>query len=287
MNSGSLTAILRQTFSRWNDHEAQRLGAALAFYTLLSLAPLVVFLLVIMSLVFNTQSVEQRIVHSAQAVLGHIGANTVRNLIASTRRPAQGIIATAIAVSTLAFGASAVFGELRDALNKMWDVRPRTQGVRGIFAQKVFSFVLVLAAGFLLLVSMLATAIVSIVGHFFNHIIPVPTFVLQIANFVVSFAVLALVFALIFRYVPDLVLPWSVLWTGAAVSALFFVIGKTLLGLYLSWAGVGSAYGAAGSLVAVAFWVYYSAQIFLFGAEFTYVCGRKHCVTPAPVAERR
>src|SRR5262249_37817010 len=140
--------------------------------------------------------------------------------------------------------------------------------------QRAFAFVLVVASGVLLFVSMLASTALSVVGKYFSSIVPVPLPILDLANFLISFGVLTLVFALIYGYVPDCRLPWRDLWIGAAVSALFFVIGKALLGVYLAHAAVGSAYGAAGSLVAIAFWVYYSAQIFLLGAEFTYVWWR-------------
>jgi len=273
LSTSPILAILKETVSRWNYHEAPRLGAAIAFYALLALAPLVVFLVVIVSGIFGTPAAERRVVQDAYILMGNLGANTVQDLLASTRKPAQGAIASALATLTLLVGASAVFSELRDCLNSIWGVRPRTGGLRAVCVHKMFSFMLVLAAGLLLLISMLATTVVSLFGHFLGDLITVPTFLLESVNFVLSLGMFTAVFALIFRFVPDLVLPWRLVWRGAAVSALLFALGKTVLGLYLSWASVGSAYGAAGSLVAIAVWVYYSAQIFLLGAEFTYVCG--------------
>jgi membrane protein len=266
-----VAGILRKAVSRWSDHDAPRLGAAIAYYAILSLAPLAIFLLAMVTIIFGSKGAEREIVQDAGVLVGRIGMNVVRDLLASARRPAQGLIATGLATLTLIVGASAVFSELRDALNTMWGVRSGTVSFRSMFVYKLFSIVLVLAAGVVLLVSMLATAGVSLLAHLLVGVIPVPSVFLESVNFVLSFSVLTAMFGLIFRFVPDLVLPWKVVGAGAAVSALLFVIGKTVIGLYLSWASVGSAYGAAGSLVAIAVWVYYSAQIFLFGAEFTYV----------------
>jgi membrane protein len=267
MGTGTLVG---QTFSRWNDHEGQRLGAALAFYSVLSAAPLVIFLLLAVSNFYGQQAVEQKIIYYAQTTAGEKAAQLAQTFLRSAK-PTHGILAGVIGIITLLFGASAAFSELRDALNKIWDARPRKNGIIGIVTQRAFAFLLVIASGALLFASMILTTVVTVIGRVFSDLIPVPPIVLDIANFVISMAALTVVFALIYRYVPDLKLPWRVLWTGAAVSALLFVIGKGLLGIYLAKAGIGSAYGAAGSVIAIAFWIYYSAQIFLLGAEFTYV----------------
>jgi membrane protein len=268
MSAGTLVS---QTFSRWNDHEGQRLGAALSYYTLLSAAPLLVFILLLVSYFYGHQQVYDKIVYYARTVAGDTAAQFADTLLSATRKPAHGLLAGVIAIVTLLFGASGAFSELRDDLNKMWDARPRRTGVWGMVMQRVFSFLLVIAAGALLFASMILTTVISVIQKTFSSIVPVPPMVLEIANFIISMAALTVVFVLIYRFVPDLVLPWRVLWTGAAVSALLFVIGKALLGFYLAKAGVGSAYGAAGSVIAIAAWIYYSAQIFLLGAEFTYV----------------
>jgi membrane protein len=280
-----LTGILGKAVSRWSDHDAPRLGAAIAYYAILSLAPLAIFLLAVVSIIFGSKGAIRELVQDAGVLMGNVGANVVRDLLVSARKPAQGLIATGLATLTLMVGASAVFGELRDALNTMWGMKSGTVSFRSMFVYKLFSFALVLAAGLVLLVSMLATAAVSLLAHLLTGVIPVPSVFLESMNFVLSLSVLTAVFALIFRFVPDLVLPWKVVGAGAAVSALLFVIGKTVVGLYLSWASVGSAYGAAGSLVAIAVWIFYSAQIFLFGAEFTYVWAEVYF--PSDLAEAR
>jgi membrane protein len=268
--------LVGQTFSRWNSHEGQRLGAALAFYTLLSGAPFAVFLLLLLSKFMNQQTVEDKMMSAAQQIFGDRGSLLVQSILDSAHHAHHGNIALIIALVTLLFGASGVFMELRDDLNKMWDARERTKGIWGIIVQRAFAFLLVLAAGVIALVSMLASTAVAFVAKEFSHAIPIPPWALEIANVVVSFSLLTLVFLLIYRYVPDLRLPWKPLWTGAAVSAILFVIGKGLLALYFSKAAVGSAYGAAGSVVVISLWIFYSAQIFLLGAEFTYLWGKQH-----------
>jgi membrane protein len=267
----SAAGLVSKTFSRWSDHEGQRLGAALAFYSILSAAPLLIFLLLLASMFYGQQTVADKIVEVAQSVMGQTGANVARNILEHAHQTRHGTLAGILGLITLLFGASGAFNELHDDLNKMWDAHPPKKGVMGMIAQRAFSFVLVIGAGVLLFASIVATTTLQVITKFFSSAVPVPPLLLDAANFVVSFGVLTVVFVLIYRFVPDCVLPWKVLWTGAAVSALLFVIGKIILGAYLSKAGVGSAYGAAGSLIAIAFWIYYSAQIFFLGAEFTYV----------------
>ncbi len=263
--------LVTKTFSRWSDHEGQRLGAALAFYTLLSAAPLLVFVLLALSGFYGTEAVEQTIATAVRTMIGPTAAEVVRSFLDSARRPSHSTLAGFIAVGTLIFGASAAFAELREDLNKMWDARPRNKGLFGLVVQRAFAFFLVLASGVLLFAVMLVSTAVTFITRHFKDLVPVSPVLLTVANSFLSFALLTLIFVLIYRFVPDRVLPWRVLWTGAPVSALLLVIGKTLLGWYLAKAGVGSAYGIAGSLIAIAFWLYYSAQIFLLGAEFTYV----------------
>lgn len=256
------------------------MGAALAFYTLLSSAPLLVFIVIAVSVFFGRGEVENRVVQCAERAVSSTAASLVHSFLESAQRPHHGTLAATIAVITLLFGASGAFTELRDDLNKMWDACPRRRGIPGIILQRVFAFLLVMAAGVLVFALMTVSTALALVTRNWSQSFPIPPPVLEIANLVVSFVLLTIVFFLIYRFVPDLVLPWKVLWTGAAVSAILAVIGKALLGWYLGRAGVGSAYGAAGSLIAIAFWFYYSAQIFLLGAEFTYVCSGRSLRPP-------
>jgi len=177
---------------------------------------------------------------------------------------------------TILVGASGVFSELRSAIDTMWDIQPQYgAGWRGMLKQRLLSVGIVLAIGFLLVVSLIASAGLAAVGKYFTSVLPVPPLVLELVNALISFGGIALLFALVLRYVPDVRVEWRHLWVGATISALFFTIGKSLIGLYLGRAAVGSLYGAGGSVVVVTVWTYYSAQIFLFGAEFTWVYSRR------------
>jgi len=271
MNYKTIWTILRQTFGAWNDHEAPRLGAALAFYTTLSLAPLVVLLTAIVGLIAGHSTAESQLLTQVQETVGPQGANLVKEMIKATQKPASGAIASVIGVMTLLFGASGVFGELRAALNKMWDIKPRSGGVWETIKQRIFSVGMVLAVGFLLLVSLVMSTALSALGKFFGGILPLPEWVLSAIDLLVSWGGTTVLFAFIFKYVPEAKISWRYVWPGAAFTALLFSIGKFLIGLYLGKAAVGSAYGAAGSLVVVIVWVYYSSMIFMFGAEFTHM----------------
>jgi membrane protein len=281
MNYKTIWSMLIQTFSAWNEHEAPRLGAALAFYTILSLAPLVILVVGIAALIFGHFTAQNQLLGQVDSMVGHQGAEAVKGMIEHAQKPASGIFASIIGVITLLFGASGVFGELRSALNEMWGVEPASEG--GLWEtvkQRFLSFGMVLAVGFLLLVSLVISAVLAALGTFLGGFLAIPVFALSSINFVVSLAAIAVLFALIFRYVPETKIAWKGIWIGATVTALLFTLGEFLIGLYFGKAAVGSAYGAAGSLVVVVVWVYYSAMIFLFGAEFTHVLevatGRMH-----------
>jgi membrane protein len=262
---------LKQTFWAWNSHEAPRLGAALSFYTMLSLAPLLILVVAVDSLLFGHSAARNEIIGQVQGIMGAEGAKAVEAVIARGQRPA-GVFASVIGVATLLVGASGAFSELQSALNKIWDVHPKKgSSVASLIKSRLFSFGMVLAVGFFLLVSLVITAGLAVLGRFFGEILPMPELLMQAVNFAVSFAGISALFALIFKYVPDASVKWRDVWEGAIATALLFTIGKSLIGLYLGKAAVGSAYGAAGSLIVVIVWVYYSAMIFFFGAEFAHV----------------
>ncbi len=272
MRIGNAVSLLKTTYTKWSDHHAPRLGASVAFYTLLSFAPLLVLTVAVIALVFDPQKAQHGLIDQAKQMIGDRGADAVKSLLTNAQKPSSGVIASVIAFATLLFGASGVFTELRDALNIIWDAEPKNaSGLMGMVKERLFSFGMVLSVGFLLLVSLILSAGLALLGKFFGGLVPLPAFVFEIINFVVSFAVITLLFALLFKFVPARAISWRDVWVGAVGTALLFTIGKMLLGLYMGKAGVGSAYGAAGSLVAVIVWVYYSAQIFFFGAEFTHV----------------
>jgi membrane protein len=270
-----LWSALRETFWAWNNHEGSRLGAALAFYTILSLAPFVVFVIAIVALVVGHSNAQAQITDQVQALIGAVGANAIRTVIEQAQKPTSGTFASIIGVVTLLFGASSVASELRSALNKIWDVQPDVRsGLAGLLKDRFFSFGIVLAIGFLLLVSLMLSAALAALAAYFTELLPMPVFLLTAADFTISFVGISVLFALIFKYVPATDIAWKHVGTGAVVTAFLFTVGKSLIGLYLGTASIGSAYGAAGSLIVVTVWVYYSAMIFYFGAEFTHVHAR-------------
>ena len=265
-------SLLRTTYNNWDHHHAPRLGASVAFYTLLSFAPLLILTVAMVGLVFDQHRAQTALVDQAKQMIGDRGGDTVKSLLENAQKPASGLAASVLAFLTLLFGASGVFSELRDALNIIWDAEPKNEsGLMGMVKGRLFSFGMVLSVGFLLLVSLLISAGLALLGKFFSELLPLPAAVFEVVNFVVSFVVITALFALLFMFVPARHISWRDVRIGAIGTALLFTIGKFLLGFYLGKASVGSAYGAAGSLVAVIVWVYYSAQIFFFGAEFTRV----------------
>jgi membrane protein len=269
--------ILKETYGKWSDHHAPRLGASVAFYSILSFAPLLVLITAVIALVFGHESAQGALVNQARELIGARGAETVQTLLKNAQKPTSGLFASVVAFVTLLLGASGVFTELQDALNVIWDVKGQTaSGFVGMIKQRLFSFGMVLSVGFLLLVSLILSAGLAYIGRSFGQLVPMPPFILQAINFLVSFAVISVLFALMFKYVPAAKIPWRDVIVGAVGTALLFTIGKQLLGLYLGKASVGSTYGAAGSFVAVVVWIYYSAQIFFFGAEFTRVRAEAH-----------
>jgi membrane protein len=277
MSAKQAISVLKGTYGKWSEHHAPRLGASVAFYSILSFAPLLVLITALIAMVFGHESAQGALVNEASQLIGKTGAETVQTLLKNAQKPASGVFASVVAFITLLLGASGVFTELQDALNVIWDVKGQSSsGFLGMIKQRLFSFGMVLSVGFLLLVSLILSAGLAYVGRSFGQLVPMPPFILQAINFVVSFAVVSVLFALMFKYVPAAKVSWRDVIVGAVGTALLFTIGKQLLGLYLGKASVGSTYGAAGSLVAVIVWIYYSAQIFFFGAEFTRVYGEIH-----------
>jgi membrane protein len=254
-------------------HNGPRLGAALAFYTLLSLTPLLLIAISIGGLVFGAKAAESQIVWQIQGLIGRQGADGIQALLEGTRNTTHGILATALGFLTLFFGASGVLVELRDALNTIWEVPPvPTFGIRSLVQMakaRLFSFALVLAIGFLLLVSLLISASIAVLGTFSARLLPISSVILHVSNALFSFVVITGLFATIYKVMPDARIEWRDVILGAAVTSLFFTLGKLFIGLYLGRASFASTYGAAASVVVVIVWVYYSGQIFFLGAEFT------------------
>ena len=280
-------AILSATVGDWYEDRAPRLGAALAYYTVFALAPTIVLVIAVAALVLGHEAAQGEILRQIEGLVGEQGAKAVESMIKTARDPGASSKAIGLGLVTLIFGLWGVFGELQDALNTIWGVTPKAgRGVLDMIRQRFWSFALVVGTGFLLLVSLAISTWISILTKYFWYLLPLPGPALEAVNVVVSFGVITVLFALTFKLLPDVDIAWRDVWLGAAVTALLFTVGKLVIGLYLGKSGVATAFGAAGSLVVILVWVYYSAQILYFGAEFTKVWTRRRGsgFTPAETA---
>lgn len=272
--------LLRQTFTEWNEDKAPRLAAALAYYTAFSIAPLLVVIIGIVGIIVSQDTVQAQITTEVQRSLGPDAAEMIGELIINASKPAEGLLATILGLVTLLLGAGGAFGQLQDALNTIWDVDPASTGKQntGVIFQiqnKFLSFGMVLVVGFLLLVSLVVNTVIAAVSAYFVNLLPGVEFLISILNLVISFVVIGAMFALIYKFLPKVKLEWRDVIVGAAMTSALFAIGRFLLGWYLGRSSTASAYGAAGSFVLILVWIYYSAQIVLFGAEFTQVYARR------------
>jgi membrane protein len=287
MHIGTLWhAILRAVQNWWKDN-CLRLAASLAYYTALSLAPLLLLIVGVVGLVLDRQQVATQLATQLEGLMGQAGRELVTSILTTTS-PQGSLLATVIGLVTLFIGATAVFGELQATMNLIWEVQPApTSGVwAGIWAwlrERIFSLAIVFALAFLLLVSLVISAALAGAAALFQG--PEQAVLSHVLEIAVSLLVLTFVFALFYKYVPDAEIGWRDVWLGGLITAVLFTLGKTAIGFYLGQASVGSAYGAAGSMVVLLVWVYYSALIMFFGAEFTHVWATRHGdVTPQPHA---
>ena len=251
-------------------HEGMRLAASLSLYILLSLVPLLILTMAMMSSVFSRPVAQQAVVTEFRSLVGDEGAHAIQTVITQAKTPSTRGLAPAIGISVLLFAASSVFGELQSALKKIWELPAKERnGLLALVRSRLFSFGMVLAIGFLSLASLLSSAAFAVFGAYFTHALTAPAWLLSAVSSLVSFVGTTALIALVLRYVPDVDIRWRDVWEGALATAALFTIGKSLIALHLGNAAVGSAYGAAGSVVVVIVWVYYSAMIFYLGAEFT------------------
>ncbi len=273
MSFSNFWSVLKQTFVEWQRDKVSRLAAALAYYTAFALAPVLVIVIAIASFLFERSTVQNRIIEQLQGLLGPDGAKLVEGMLTSAQaNEGGGFWPTVISVTLLIVGASGLFVQLQDALNTVWNVETRPDaGLWGLIRDRLLSFGMLLSIGFLLLVSLMLSAGLAAVSSLFGDALFGWDLGWRILNTIVSFGVITLLFALIYKVLPDATVSWSDVWIGSAMTALLFTIGKSLIGLYLGSSSVASAYGAAGSFVVLLLWIYYSAQILLFGAEFTQV----------------
>jgi membrane protein len=271
----SLKHVLADSWRNWNAINAPRLGAALAYYTLFSLAPLSILIVVATSLAMHRSAAEAGLVRQVATLLGNQVADIVKAVLENGQ--SAGVIAGALGALILLIGASGVFLELRDSLDTVWGVEPPYEkGALGLARSRAFAFVLTLGTGFAVLFLLLLNTVLAAPARFVMKILPADPRLMQFLTNIASLCLLTLIFALIYKVIPDTRIHWSDVWLGALVTSLLFTIGKFLIALYLAKASIGSPYAAAGSIVVFLTWVYYSAQIFLFGAEFTHVYTLRH-----------
>ena len=288
---GNVFSLLKQTFQEWLEDKAPQLGAALAYYTVFSLAPLVLVMLAIIGVIFrhDPAGAWNRITQQMSYFLDPSAVQLVQNIAQQASQPSKGLIATIIGVALALFGASGVFGQLQDALNTIWGVKAKPgAGVWGFLRVRFLSFAMVAGICFLLLVSLTLEGVLKGFSHYVQSILPAGIVIAMTVYLIFDFAAIVLLFAMIFKFLPDVKIQWRDVWLGAVMTAIFFGIGKWALGLYLSSGAAGSAYGAASSLITLLLWVYYSSQILLFGAEFTQVYADRagRGVEPAEYAVR-
>ena len=260
--------LLKETFSRWSDDAAPRMAAALSYYTAFSMAPLLILAISIAGLVLGRQAAQGKIVEQIGGLVGQQSAAAIQSMIQAANRPSKGIFASVIAIVSLIAGATGVLSELKSALNKIWRTQERGD-VKEIVKKNVVFFGMLLGIGFLLTVSLVVSAAVSGLGKFLGGLLPAPEFLLHAADFMLSVGIIAVLFAAMYRILPNTKVEWRDVWVGAAVTSFLFAVGKLGLGIYIGKGAVGFSYGAAGSILVLLLWVYYSGLIFYFGAEFT------------------
>src|SRR6266496_2845346 len=271
---GNAFSLLKQTFNEWLQDKAPQLGAALAYYTVFSLAPLVLVLLAIVGVIFRDDPAGawNKIMQQMSYFLDQSALQVVQNIAQTASQPGKSTVATVIGIALALFGASGVFGQLQDALNTIWGVKAKpAQGIWGFLRARFLSFAMVAGICFLLLVSLAIEALLKGFSQYVQSLLPGGIVIAVTVYLVFDFAIVVLLFAMIFKFLPDVKIQWRDVWIGAVMTAILFGIGKWLLGFYLGSGAAGSAYGAASSLITLLLWVYYSSQILLFGAEFTQV----------------
>ncbi len=269
-------ALVKQAASAWIDDYAPSMGAALSYYTVFSLAPLLVIVISVAGLIFGADAARGEIFGQLSGLMGPDAAKGIQDLLASVSKPSSGIVGTVVGVAVLLVGATSVFGELQDALDRIWraPVRPGGSGLWHLLRTRLLSFGMILGLAFLLMVSLVMSAAVSALGKWWGGFFGGWEVLAQVVNVTIGFGLTTVVFAMIFKLMPRIDVRWHDVWIGSLVTSFLFTVGRFLIGLYIGKSGLASGFGAAGSIAVVFVWVYYSAQIFLVGAEFTWVYAR-------------
>jgi membrane protein len=269
--------LLTETYKEWRRDNAQTLGAALAFYTTFSLAPLLIIIIAIFGVMLGKETVQLEILRRTQELIGAQGAAAVKMMIGAAYRPGTGLTATIIGILVIMIGSTSALVMLTHSLNLIWGAKPNPKApVWNLVKERLLSFVMILIIGLLLVLSLLLSIVLSFLTGFFQNLLPVPPFFIEVCDFVLSFLLITLLFAVVYKVLPDVKIAWADVWVGSAITAILFTLGKYLFGLYLARSSIRSAYGAASSLAIILMWVYYSAQVFLIGAELTQVYANRY-----------
>jgi membrane protein len=277
MNLSKVGKLLQKTFKEWQEDNASRIAAALAYYTVFSISPLLVIAIAIAGAFFGQDTAQAQITEKLTGLVGEDGVKPILLALNNISQPKVRGLASLISIAVLMLGASGIFAQLQDALNTVWKVKPQPgQGILPFLRKRLASFLMVLAIGFLLILSLILSAVVATVSKYRTDFLPGSQILWENLDFIVSLGLMTFLFGLMFKYVPDVKIAWKDVFVGSVITALLFMFGKFLLGVYISKGSLGSAYGAAGSLIVFLAWVYYSAQILLLGAEFTQVYSRMY-----------
>jgi membrane protein len=285
LTAGRLGTVFKTAVAGWWNDNVPRMGAALAYYTLFSLAPILIVAIAIAGLVFGPEAVRGEIVGQVQGLVGREGALAVQAMLEGAARPSSSVPATVIGIITFFIGATGAFLELQADLDMIWRVKPKSRGnfLKDLVMQRLISFGLVLGFAFLLLTSLVVSAALAALHTYMGNVFPGVAVLWEALNVIVSLLVITLLFAMIYKVLPDVKLDWSDVWVGAIVTAGLFTLGKSLIGLYIGTSALGSTYGAAGSVIVILVWVYYTSQIILLGAEFTRAYVEQLGPRPRPV----
>jgi membrane protein len=280
-------SLIKDTLKEWGEDQGSRLAAALAYYTTFSIAPLLVIVIAFAGLLGGREAAHGLVMAQVEDLTGTQGREFIQSMIETAAEPSTGAMASIIGAGILIVGALGVFNEMQNALNTIWDVEPKPiknwgPRVRRFLSKRLLSFSLLIGIGFLLLVSLVVSAGLSALSEYLRGFPALSEIMIQVLNIIISLGLITVLFALIFKFVPDVEVTWSNVWLGSAITAILFTIGKTLIGLYLGRSNIGDTFGAAGSLVLIMIWVYYSSQILFLGAEFTQVYSKKTSPKPPP-----
>lgn len=278
-NPKGIWNFTKEVFTKFIDDKGPKLGASLSFYTIFSIAPLIIITIAVAGFIFGEEAARGQLFYQIKDLIGDDGAQVIQTALKNTQYSWEGIVTVIISFATILIGSTAVFVELQESLDMVWKVKPKPgySFIKDLIKDRIISFAIVIATGFLLLVSLLINTLISVLSNFVSEqFFTLPISALNLANNFLSFVVIFILFMMIFKFLPDVIIEWRHVWVGALVTALFFVIGKYLIGIYLGNSTLSSTYGAFGSLVVFLLWVYYSAQILFLGAEFTQVYANKY-----------